>query len=324
MNSSQLVLKDKWVFWLERDASLPNGSVSKENFLNGLRPVESFSEVQKISGFAGKTCRSNPTKIFLFKENILPCWEDPRNIDGGRFYVLCHSKKEAIGFFIRCIHQLLEEDGLCGLVYSRKAAKYCIQLWLENAEVSGRFISKINAHGGRICYKYCPHRTSPSFHQPNGNQDYNESDSSDSDNALEQKTTIPEVSAKQLLEELPKLESLDYDLQIPRPTKEIQEFILEPKRSLHEHKEEQTTQFPQSLSSRLSLLDHTEEASTPTESMEVEETDFIQPNLLALASMGVDNSKYPNILDFLSHLPEIALMIFMWFVCVKLVKQINE
>eukprot|EP01125_Pyxidicula_operculata_P002645 TRINITY_DN124_c0_g1_i3.p1 TRINITY_DN124_c0_g1~~TRINITY_DN124_c0_g1_i3.p1 ORF type:complete len:438 (+),score=122.35 TRINITY_DN124_c0_g1_i3:62-1375(+) len=84
---SVLSFSNSWCFWMDRNKP---GVITPEDFKKGLRVIE--EEVHNIKSFCkvwSDISKSEPFTLYfnirLFKKGVEPMWEDPANLNGGKF-----------------------------------------------------------------------------------------------------------------------------------------------------------------------------------------------------------------------------------------------
>jgi hypothetical protein len=146
LNSDDQQLQARWVFWTE-----PTDQSPASDYLKQLTPSSgTYSKLQGIQDFCLKN-GSKYQRILLFKEGIKPFWEDPSNVDGGRFFVHCQSQKQAFEQFLLTIKtvlpgNILDHEDLCGLIYAFKLPnRFSVSIWHKNSKDKIK-IKEIRAH----------------------------------------------------------------------------------------------------------------------------------------------------------------------------------
>jgi hypothetical protein len=136
-SEEDIKLDSKWVFWFE---SAQEESCSARDYIKQLVPSSgAFGSLQHIYDF----CIQNSFKyqrILLFKEGIKPIWEDPHNVDGGRFFVHCQNQKQAFEHFLLVTKtiipgKILDNEDLCGIIYAYKPQnRFSLSVWHKNSK----------------------------------------------------------------------------------------------------------------------------------------------------------------------------------------------
>lgn len=98
----------------------------------------------------------------FFKQDIVPMWEDPHNIAGGRIMaeIPHHLKDKLIEFWKKTIVFCVLEPykGINGCVYADKA-NYRISIWIADSNISDDIINawKGILNNDEISYTFSPH-----------------------------------------------------------------------------------------------------------------------------------------------------------------------
>ncbi|KNC52032.1 Eif4e2 protein [Thecamonas trahens ATCC 50062] len=91
------LLPYKWVFWFDE---CPWKGVSTEEFDESLRVVGSFATATGFDRYSKsmRPIRDMPAycNLRMFKAGIKPLWEDPRNVNGGRWLIKCGKNRGLI------------------------------------------------------------------------------------------------------------------------------------------------------------------------------------------------------------------------------------
>lgn len=134
-------LHARWVIWYDNPKLAPAGSDWLENLKNcgTFDSVESFWRV--FNNIKPASQLSPHSNYHLFREGIQPMWEDPSNVEGGKFVLTMPKKDSRTG---RCdewwlytvlavVGETMDLDGvqICGAVVSIRKSQDRIALWLK-------------------------------------------------------------------------------------------------------------------------------------------------------------------------------------------------
>ncbi|KAL7464001.1 hypothetical protein ACHAXS_004431 [Conticribra weissflogii] len=134
----------KWTLWYDNPRSAPPGSTWHDN-LKKLGTFQTPSEFWSIfNNIHPSSQLSLNSNYHLFKEGIEPMWEDPANMNGGKF-VLTIPKKDAktgrgdewwLFTVLAVIGETMDESGeeVCGCVVSIRKSQDRIALWLKSCD----------------------------------------------------------------------------------------------------------------------------------------------------------------------------------------------
>eukprot|EP01103_Thecamoeba_quadrilineata_P020785 TRINITY_DN911_c0_g2_i1.p1 TRINITY_DN911_c0_g2~~TRINITY_DN911_c0_g2_i1.p1 ORF type:complete len:459 (-),score=74.64 TRINITY_DN911_c0_g2_i1:17-1393(-) len=133
-----IYLENTWTFWY--DEKVPKGTTCNV-FEGTTKKIGSFSTVQDFWRYWNNIIIINLpdySNLRLFKEGIKPTWEDPANINGGK-WVLYSNKEEANKMWSHLVLALIGEqfefgDELCGTVLSIRPKSNTINLWNKRAD----------------------------------------------------------------------------------------------------------------------------------------------------------------------------------------------
>jgi len=129
-------LRHEWVFWHERN----NPNASEETWEDQLKEIAQISTVQSFwqvfnnTPFATLPLRDS---LHLFKKNVKPVWEDPRNKNGGA-WTFRVPKVNSLEFWkeilMAAIGEVLQEvvekgDDICGVSISVRFNSHLIMVW---------------------------------------------------------------------------------------------------------------------------------------------------------------------------------------------------
>lgn len=129
-------LRHEWAFWHERNK--PDASESQwEDQLKQMAQistVQSFWQVYNNTPFTTLPLRDS---LHLFKKNVKPVWEDPRNKNGGAWtfrITKAHSDEVWKEVLMMAIGETLQEivekgDDICGVSFSVRFNSHLIMIW---------------------------------------------------------------------------------------------------------------------------------------------------------------------------------------------------
>lgn len=104
--------------------------------------------------------------LFLFRESVFPCWDDPANIKGGCLSIKVHKTELAEFWFQLCARLLGEEllqpdardehgwDAVTGISTSPKRMFCIVKVWVRTEELSSADMFNLPPlQGGEIIFK---------------------------------------------------------------------------------------------------------------------------------------------------------------------------
>eukprot|EP01103_Thecamoeba_quadrilineata_P020784 TRINITY_DN911_c0_g1_i1.p1 TRINITY_DN911_c0_g1~~TRINITY_DN911_c0_g1_i1.p1 ORF type:complete len:563 (-),score=107.22 TRINITY_DN911_c0_g1_i1:50-1738(-) len=132
-------LQSAWTLWF--DEGFPKG-ITTTDYLDHLVNIGSFSTVQDFWRYWNNikiTQLPEFSNLRLFKAGIKPTWEDPANVNGGK-WVFHYSKDVAEKMWIHIVLALIGEkfdygEDMCGTVYSVRPKKNTLNLWVSNSDL---------------------------------------------------------------------------------------------------------------------------------------------------------------------------------------------
>ncbi|RPA80736.1 translation initiation factor eIF4e [Ascobolus immersus RN42] len=135
-------LRHEWVFWHDRNN--PN-AVTEEEYAEQLKEIAEINTIQSFWQVINNTPFQNlPLRdsLHLFKKNVKPIWEDPRNKNGGA-WTFRVPKATSFDFWkeilLAAIGEQLQDsvekgDDICGISISVRFNSHLIMIWNRNGE----------------------------------------------------------------------------------------------------------------------------------------------------------------------------------------------
>jgi translation initiation factor 4E len=141
---ASLTFHRKWVLWYDNPRDMTEGQTWKEN----LKYCGTFSNAQEFWQIFNNVLPASKLTIgsnyHVFMEGVEPMWEDPQNIDGGKFVLTMHKKDSMAGkcdeWWLFTILAVIGEtmdmsgDEICGAVVSIRKSQDRIALWLKSCD----------------------------------------------------------------------------------------------------------------------------------------------------------------------------------------------
>jgi len=129
-------LKHEWVFWHDRN----NPNANEEEWEDQLKEIADINTVQTFWQVYNNTPFSTlPLRdsLHLFKKNVKPIWEDPRNKNGGAWTFRvpkANSQEFSKEVQMMAIGEILQEvvergDDICGVSISVRFNSHLIMIW---------------------------------------------------------------------------------------------------------------------------------------------------------------------------------------------------
>ncbi|KAL9642781.1 hypothetical protein ABK040_009856 [Willaertia magna] len=131
-------LKHGWVIYY--DQGFKQGTPSSQDYEQTIKPIGSFQTVQEFWSYWNNInlpFNKMPSyfNLRLFKEGVKPLYEDPRNIDGGRWVIQTHDKEARQSTWNEIILAIIgekhfsEKYEITGVVLSSRKTYDAIQIW---------------------------------------------------------------------------------------------------------------------------------------------------------------------------------------------------
>ncbi|CAB9510443.1 factor isoform 4E-2 [Seminavis robusta] len=134
----------RWTLWYDNPRFAPAGTLWKDN----LKRCGSFDSVEAFwrcfNNMKPPSQLSLNSNYHIFREGILPTWEDPTNIDGGKFVYTMQKKISKTGVcdeswmftVLAAIGETMDLDGdqVVGAVVSIRKSQDRIALWIKSSD----------------------------------------------------------------------------------------------------------------------------------------------------------------------------------------------
>lgn len=100
MLMNHLELADKWTFWYHDASEGLDEHLSSEEWLQTLKRSETFrSYGQFLTQVKSFDKQNVPLRLYLFKNDIRPLWEDEANADGGKLLIYLPEERNPVHAF---------------------------------------------------------------------------------------------------------------------------------------------------------------------------------------------------------------------------------
>lgn len=137
-------LHRKWVLWYDNPRDMIEGQTWKDN----LKHCGSFSTAEEFwkifNNVLPASKLTSGSNYHLFMEGVEPMWEDPQNINGGKFVLTMYKKDSLAGkcdeWWLFTVLAVIGEtmdmsgDEICGAVVSIRKSQDRIALWLKSCD----------------------------------------------------------------------------------------------------------------------------------------------------------------------------------------------
>jgi translation initiation factor 4E len=144
MSIEPIKLNARWTMWFDNPRLADETKEWKDNLSNcgSFDTVESYWKIYNNLKPAGEL--SLNSNYHVFREGVVPMWEDPVNKDGGKFVLTLPKKDSKSGKIdewwlftvLSIIGETLDMDGneVCGAVVSIRKSQDRIALWLKSSD----------------------------------------------------------------------------------------------------------------------------------------------------------------------------------------------
>ena len=137
-------LNAKWTMWFDN----PKFSDPKKDWKDNLAKCGSFDTIEAFwriyNNLKPSSMLSVNSNYHVFREGVIPMWEDPSNKDGGKFVLTIPKKDSKMGrgdewwlyTVLAIIGETLDMDGdeVCGAVVSIRKNQDRVALWLRSCD----------------------------------------------------------------------------------------------------------------------------------------------------------------------------------------------
>jgi len=141
---SSIILHREWVLWYDNPKMAAPDSQWKDNLhkCGTFSTAEGFWQIfNNVIPASSLTCNGN---YHIFRRGILPMWEDPENMNGGKFVLTMPKRDSKAGkcdeWWLYTVLAVIGEtmdmtgDEICGAVVSIRKSQDKIALWLKSCD----------------------------------------------------------------------------------------------------------------------------------------------------------------------------------------------
>jgi translation initiation factor 4E len=148
-SSDPHLLHSRWVIWFDNPRLAPPAiNHNSDNWLDNLHKCGTFDSIESFwrifNNIKPASQLSSHGNYHLFRDGVQPMWEDPCNVEGGKFVLSMPKKDSRTG---RCdewwlytvlavVGETMDAHGnqICGAVLSIRKSQDRIALWLKSAQ----------------------------------------------------------------------------------------------------------------------------------------------------------------------------------------------
>lgn len=138
-------LKYKWDLWVDNKIK-----AKSDNWLDTIKKIISVNTIENFWGVFNNIPTASdlnaPSDYYLFKENIIPCWEDVSNINGGKMTIVLKKQKDRVNYelldniwsntVLAAIGENFNSDLITGIVLNIRKHQDRINIWISSSEES--------------------------------------------------------------------------------------------------------------------------------------------------------------------------------------------
>ncbi len=140
-----LPLHRKWVLWFDNPKTSKEGTPWRENLKQCGTSFSTAEEFWQIFNNVKPPSQLNPNANYhIFMEGVIPMWEDPANVSGGKFVLSLPKRDSKSGKLdewwlftvLAVIGETMDVKGneVCGAVVSIRKGQDRIALWLKGCD----------------------------------------------------------------------------------------------------------------------------------------------------------------------------------------------
>jgi len=152
-----MMTDNTWTVWFDETGDAPVGPATgtQDDFLERMvnagecNDYESFRSIWRglCDGHAEPPAKTN---VRVFRSGVKPLWEDPANVEGGKFVVCIGAKDGGPEKFLATVAALMASDlsestSLTGAVLSSRKWGHTISLWHSSAQPNDHSASTIES-----------------------------------------------------------------------------------------------------------------------------------------------------------------------------------
>lgn len=179
-------LHSKWTLWFDNSRMAPDGSDWKDCLVQcgSFDTIDSFWRIFNSLKPASKVHVNSNYSIFRY--GIEPSWEDPENVNGGKFVLTLNKKDSKNGkcdewwlyTVLACIGETMDINGnqVCGAVVSLRKSQDRVALWLKSNEkdicvkIGERWKKALNLH--KVALRFQMHKDAAASGRSFRNESY--------------------------------------------------------------------------------------------------------------------------------------------------------
>jgi translation initiation factor 4E len=138
------ILTNKWDLWIDNKDKKTNS----DNWLDTITKIVSFNYVEDFWGVFNNIPDASMLNVqsdyYLFKENIIPCWEDKLNKTGGKMTIVLKKQRNYVNYelldtiwintVLGCIGENFNTDIITGVVLNIRKHQDRINIWTSSSD----------------------------------------------------------------------------------------------------------------------------------------------------------------------------------------------
>lgn len=158
-------LSTTWAVWYDRPSSKPKAT-NRAEYVSSMKHIYEFGTVKSFWGLYNHLNLGKMpvgANLRIFKNNIQPTWEDPKNREGGNWILVPRIQQGSRESVATVLYKELllamiggDLDQLVnGIVLSIKTKDTIIQLWCESNK--SKHYNRVQAVASEVLNHYCKH-----------------------------------------------------------------------------------------------------------------------------------------------------------------------
>jgi len=174
------LLQRSWTMWY--DAPMKNKKADQATYHQNIKQIVSFRTVEDFWSLFNNLMPASNLKekcnYHMFKEGIMPAWEDPQNAHGGKWVIELKTteKQELDTIWLYTLLAMIGEnfeaaEEICGCVVSIRAYRNRVAVWTKTAsndalqlQIGNEFKKAIDIRPG-VKISFTSHADSQNFQQ---------------------------------------------------------------------------------------------------------------------------------------------------------------
>ena len=162
-------LDSNWTLYVTKERTSNQFETETKDWENRILKIFKFESVEMFWKVINNLKTPNEmldskADVYLFKENILPEWEDSENVGGGVLSILADRGKVDdvwLKTILNIVGNNFDEDSeiICGAELAVRVKRFRISLWIKNTSTERviKIGTKLKSHIGNVTLEYKKH-----------------------------------------------------------------------------------------------------------------------------------------------------------------------